>query len=140
MQDKHLKTGADWVLIVIIMALVALALFALPVKAEPKPGSGILCDTREQIESLAAHAETGFNPVEAIEAVNKDAGSAACGVIQFISSEIEVVHRMTVKGHDVVILKMTIAALITPMGPMPANLVQYTIAAAEGFVPARLGI
>lgn len=140
MQDKHLKNGADWALIVIIMAAVAILLFALPVKAEPRPGVGILCDTREQVESLAAHAETGFKPDEAIDAVNKSAGSHACGFVQFITSEIEVVHRLTVKGHDVVILKMTIAAVITPNGPMPADIVQYTIAPATGFVPARLDI
>jgi hypothetical protein len=47
---------------------------------------------------------------------------------------------MTVKGHDVVIPKMTVVAVITPAGPVPASIVQYTIAAAQGFVPARLGI
>jgi hypothetical protein len=140
MNDKRIKIGTDWAIIIVMVLIASCILFAVNAKVEPKPGMGILCDTQQQVENLAAHAETGFNPVEAIEAVNKDAGSAACGVIQFISSEIEVVHRMTVEGHDVVILKMTIVAVITPMGPMPADLVQFTIAAAEGFVPARLGI
>jgi hypothetical protein len=138
--DKLLKKGADWTIIIVMLAIALIVFFVVPAKAEPQPGQGILCDTREQVESLAALAETGANPAEAIEAVNTSAGSYACGVVQFISSEIEVVHRMTVNGHDVVILKLTIAAVITPDGPVPASLVQYTIAAATGFAPARLGI
>ena len=138
--DKLLKKGADWTIIIVMLAIALIVLFVVPAKAQPQPGQGILCDTLEQVESLAALAETGANPVEAIEAVNTSAGSAACGVIRFISSEIEVVHRMTVKGHDVVILKLTIVVVITPAAPVPAGIVQYTIAAATGFAPARLGI
>ena len=59
--------------------------------------------------------------------------------MRIVSWEIEVVHRLTVKVYDVVILKLTIAAIITPR-PVPASLVHYTIAAATGFAPARLGI
>jgi hypothetical protein len=114
--------------------------FVVPTRAEPKPGSGILCDTREQVESLAALAETGATPVEAIEAVNANSGTAACGIMQFLSEEIEVLTRLTVKGYDVVILKIKLLAVMTPHGPVPTDLVQYTLAPAQGFVPARLGI
>jgi len=140
MQDKRIKITADWAIIIVMVLIATCVLFAANARAEIAPGMGILCNTKEEVESIAAHAETGFKPDQAIEAVNTAAGSTACGYVQFLSSEIEVVHRLTVAGHDVVILKMTIIAVMSPEGPVPANLVQYTIAAAEGFVPARLGI
>lgn len=137
--DRLLRRGADWVIILVLVAIAAIVLFASVAKAQ-QPGSGILCNTQMEIESLAALAETGSTPVEAIEAVNTNAGTVTCGVIHFLASEIEVVHRMTVKGHDMVILKLMILAVMTPQGPIPAGVVQYTMAAAQGFVPARLGI
>jgi hypothetical protein len=137
--DKLLKKGADWVIIMVFVAI-AMIILAASVRADIAPGAGILCNSKEEIESIAAHAETGFTPVQAIDAVNGSAGTTACGFVQFLSSEIEVVHRMTVQGNDVVILKMMIVAIMSPTGPVPASIVQYTIAAAEGFVPARLGI
>jgi hypothetical protein len=137
--DKLLKKGADWVIIMVFVAI-ALIILAASVKAEPRPGTGLLCNTQQEIVDLAAHAEAGYKPEDAIDAVNKASGETACGFVNFISSEIEVMTRMTVKGHDVVILKLTVMAVITPQGPVPAGIVQYTMAAAEGFVPARLGI
>lgn len=140
MNDKRIKITSDWAIIIIMVLIASCFLFAANARADIAPGVGILCNSQEEIESIAAHAETGFTPVEAIDAVNGSAGTTACGFVQFISSEIEVVHRITVKGNDVVILKLTIVAVMSPTGPVPASIVQYTIAAAEGFVPARLGI
>ena len=140
MNDKRIKITNDWAIIIILMLIASCILFAANARADIAPGAGILCNSQEEIESIAAHAETGFTPVQAIDAVNAAVGAGSCGFVQFLSSEIEVVHRLTVKGNDVVILKMTIVAIMTPSGPVPAGIVQYTIAAAEGFVPARLGI
>jgi hypothetical protein len=36
--------------------------------------------------------------------------------------------------------EMEILAVMTAHGPVPADIIQFTLAPAQGFVPARLGI
>ena len=123
MQDKHLKGGADWLLITVILAIVAIVLFAVPARAEMKQAKGLVCDTQEQIENWLTLFHNGTPGEEALEQVN--AGTTACGVLHVVA-DIEEVKEGAFNGQPFVIYKLTLMAVMTPMGPIPVDpLVQY---------------
>lgn len=59
-----------------------LCLAVAPVAAQVQFGTGVICDTVEQVESFAVHSAKGEDTVKAIASVNTEANSEhACGYV-----------------------------------------------------------
>lgn len=108
----------------ILWAALCVALFAcvysFPVRAnEVHTGTGLVCDTREQVALFASLVE-GRGPQAAMAAVNEDAKTAnACVIAGVALVVVEKLDKLTIGGRPYVIVKILIGGVVTPNGMQP---------------------
>lgn len=119
--------------LILIASLLAAMLLAScgPLRAqgaEVEQGTGLICDTKEQVERFVA-TWAGDTPA-ALAAVNAEAGSeTACAVAAIFYQRQEEVAQLRLRKATYAIVRITVVAAMTPIGPqpLPQALEQFTL-------------
>lgn len=121
-----------------ICAALCVALFCIaysfPVRAnDAQAGTGLVCDTKEQVALFASLAEEN-GAQGALTAVNDDAGTPdACVVASVVFVVVEKLDAIQIGGRPYQIVKILIGGVATPAGMQPVEPKEfYTLFAAEG--------
>ena len=126
---------AMWAGIVLIF-MVGLFL-TVPAKADYTQAKGVFCDTVEQIEALVTLVEGNTPHKEALQLVNDAAGKDnACVVGHIVFETMVEVKDIT---SEIVAVRVSIVAILTPRGVMQVELEQFTAIAKSVLHPARIG-
>lgn len=108
------------------IALFGIVLFVMPAKAQVQ--HLMLCDTAEQIETMYQAYEAGIPLHETQDAINKAAGSNACGMAPVVAQPIETVKNVTLEGNTYIIVKVIIVAVFDGSGLKPVpHMEQYAM-------------
>lgn len=107
-----------------LWAALCVALFAcvwsFPVRAnDPQVGTGLVCDTREQVALFASLVE-GKGAQAALASVNEDAKAPnACVVASVMFIVVEKMDRVEIGGQPFSIVKILVGGVGTPQGMQP---------------------
>ena len=108
MSDDGKNKLTFYIMLVVIM-VIGVVLFVVPAKAEQ--ARALFCDTPDQVEVVyTLHAE-GVAAEDVVKAVNKQAGSQACGVALVEADVVDVVKTLVIKGDTYTIIKVIIRAV-----------------------------
>jgi hypothetical protein len=117
------------------LCVVAFAcVYSFPVRAnEPQVGTGLVCDTKEQVALFASLAEEK-GAQGALAAVNDDAGTPnACVIASVMFVIVERLDAVQIGGRPYNIVKILIGGVATPAGMQPVEPKEfYTLFVAEG--------
>ena len=121
---------------VVVCVLIGLFL-ATSARADYTQARGIFCDEVEQIEAFVTLVEGKTPHQEALQLVNDAAGKDnACVVGRVVFDQMSEIKDIT---SEIVAVKVTIVAILTPQGAVPAELVQFTAIAKSVLHPTRTG-
>jgi hypothetical protein len=111
---------------------------------EVSVGTGLLCDTADQVVAVGVLVDEGKTTQEALDIVNsktpgKNPNTVACDIGSVAFVEEGRLSRHTVKGKDYDVVKIKVVGVASPLGvtPIPED-VQFTALPTEG--PPQKGI
>jgi hypothetical protein len=127
-------------LVPVVLAVLALCLFATPARAEQNQARGVFCDTSEQVEAFVTLAANDTPAHEALAQVNHAAGKETACVFGLVVFEaMQEVKDLTVRHHELIIMQLAIIAVHTPMGFLPIEMTQFMVVERRLMYPTRLG-
>ena len=115
---RNARPTSCWPVFAALLAALALACSSTGARSQ-EAQQALFCDSAAQIETVYTAHAAGIPAQEVVEALNKETGAAACGVLLVHGQIVEHGKQMTLKGDTYVIIKVLILAIFNGQGFMP---------------------